>query len=59
MSKKIKILFAGIKWVDITHNKSVGDAKELINYVNNHRYTVDNDDCFLHSRLFWYNQGGK
>lgn len=57
--KKIKIALVSGSWIDLTNNQSIGGIQELIDYVNLNWYVVDNDDCFLYTRDFWYNKEGK
>ena len=55
-NQRIKIMFAGTRWIDITNNRTAGyTAKELREYVNGKRLIVENEDCFADAPDFWYN----
>lgn len=53
--KMITIVFGKNHWIDLTNDCFVGDAEELIEYVNSRRLTVINEDTFLYKDRFWYN----
>lgn len=59
MTTKIKIIFLGRHWADVTHSRNIGSAEDLVEYVNTNRYLVDNESCFKFSKQFWYNQEAK
>lgn len=54
--KNINISLAFNCWYDVTNDKAIGDAKELIEYVNTNRLTVKNETAFLENCQFWYNK---
>jgi len=54
--KEITIAWAHNTWIDLIHEANVGTADELIQYVNQHLYKVNNEDTFTRSNEFWYNK---
>lgn len=54
--RKINIALACDHWIDITNDIAIGDAEELILYVNTYNLVVINEDCFLEKSKFWYNK---
>lgn len=57
--KTIKISLAGRVWYDRTNDLVIGNAKDLLRYVNANKMTVENQECFLDSNKFWYNKEAK
>jgi hypothetical protein len=53
-NRTIKIAFAGLNWFDLTNDINIGSADELVTYVNNNRYLVDNHYTFMRSNEFWF-----
>ena len=56
MITEIKICFGGSNWIDHTNDKFIGNLEQLVQYVNENKLRVKNEDVFLYSKRFWYNQ---
>ncbi len=54
--RTIKIALSPTHWIDMTNDLLIGDAQELIEYVNTWNIVVENEDCFLQKDKFWYNK---
>ena len=54
--RSIQIVFLGNTWVDATNDKPIGNAEELIKYVNSWNIVVINEDAFTRKDEFWYNK---
>ena len=55
-SKEISITLAGSFWLDITNSIRIGDADDVLNYVNSEKLIVKNELSFNDYKKFWYNQ---
>lgn len=54
IKRLIYIVFLNDHWVDATNESNVGNADELIEYVNKNRFIVQNESSFTMSSKFWF-----
>lgn len=51
----VRYLFSLNTWVDMTNVSPHAGTEAFINYVNNNKLTVINEEFFPHREKFWYN----
>lgn len=53
MKTEIYIAYSFVNWIDLSNDKLIGSAENLIQYVNKNRLKVMNKKCFLFSNKLW------